>query len=76
MSVALPTRQAGLAARPRLGRPASADTELLVLKPLGGSEDEVTGLYLPLGGEQPKDAPLRATHGSRPWRLRHGAPAA
>ncbi len=34
----------------------SADPELLVLKPLGGSEDEVTGLYLPLGGEQPKDA--------------------
>ncbi len=32
-----------------------ADPELLLLKPLGGSEDEVTGLYLPLGGELPRD---------------------
>ncbi len=33
-----------------------ADPELLLLKPLGGSEDEITGLYLPLGGERPRDA--------------------
>ncbi|NML15450.1 helicase-related protein [Azohydromonas caseinilytica] len=34
----------------------SADPELLLLKPLGGAEDEVTGLFLPLGGELPRDA--------------------
>ncbi|WP_444633363.1 helicase-related protein [Cupriavidus oxalaticus] len=34
----------------------SGDSELLVLKPLGGSDDEITGLYLPLGGERPQDA--------------------
>jgi len=34
----------------------SDDEELLVLRPLGGSDDEITGLYLPLGGEQPSDA--------------------
>jgi superfamily II DNA or RNA helicase len=34
----------------------SGDPDLLVLKPLGGSDDEITGLYLPLGGEQPQDA--------------------
>ncbi|TAL92124.1 MAG: DEAD/DEAH box helicase [Paraburkholderia sp.] len=34
----------------------SDDDELLVLRPLGGSDDEITGLYLPLGGEQPSDA--------------------
>ena len=34
----------------------SDDDELLVLRPLGGSDDEVTGLYLPLGGDQPSDA--------------------
>lgn len=34
----------------------SGDPELLVLKPLGGSDDEITGLYLPLDGEQPQDA--------------------
>ncbi|MGD7293764.1 SNF2-related protein [Ralstonia pseudosolanacearum] len=34
----------------------SADPELLVLKPLGGSDDEITGIYLPLDGEQPRDA--------------------
>ncbi|MDS0862955.1 DEAD/DEAH box helicase, partial [Burkholderia pseudomultivorans] len=34
----------------------SDDPELLVLKPLGGSDDEIAGLYLPLGGEQPQDA--------------------
>ena len=34
----------------------SDDPELLVLKPLGGSDDEIAGLYLPLDGEQPQDA--------------------
>ncbi|AQT48631.1 helicase-related protein [Burkholderia cenocepacia] len=34
----------------------SEDSELLVLKPLGGSDDEIAGLYLPLDGEQPQDA--------------------
>lgn len=36
----------------------SADTDLLLLKPLGGTEDELTGVYLPLqaGDEQPKPA--------------------
>ena len=34
----------------------SDDEDLLVLRPLGGSDDEITGLYLPLGGEQPSDA--------------------
>lgn len=36
----------------------SADTDLLLLKPLGGTEDELTGVYLPLqaAGEQPKPA--------------------
>lgn len=36
----------------------SADTDLLLLKPLGGTEDEITGVYLPLQikDEQPKPA--------------------
>ncbi len=36
----------------------SADTDLLLLKPLGGTEDELTGVYLPLqaAGEQPLPA--------------------
>ena len=34
----------------------SDDDELLVLRPLGGSDDEITGLYLPLGGDQVSDA--------------------
>ncbi|MBL8395090.1 MAG: helicase, partial [Candidatus Accumulibacter sp.] len=56
MSVALqPGKLVSLRGRDWVVLP-SADPDLLVLKPLGGSEDEVTGLYLPLGGEQPKDA--------------------
>ncbi len=36
----------------------TADTDLLLLKPLGGTEDELTGVYLPLqaGDEQPEPA--------------------
>jgi SNF2-related domain len=36
----------------------SEHKDLLIIKPLGGSEDEVTGIYLPLGVEtdQPVDA--------------------
>ncbi|MBI3915847.1 MAG: DEAD/DEAH box helicase [Betaproteobacteria bacterium] len=36
----------------------SEDNDLLIVKPLGGSDDEITGIYLPLGVEsdQPADA--------------------
>jgi len=36
----------------------SDDPDLLVVKPLGGSEDEIAGIYLPLGieSDQPIDA--------------------
>ncbi len=36
----------------------SDDTDLLVVKPLGGSDDEIAGIYLPLGisSDKPKDA--------------------
>ncbi|MEO8409517.1 MAG: DEAD/DEAH box helicase, partial [Propionivibrio sp.] len=36
----------------------SDDKDLLVIKPLGGSDDEITGVYLPLGidGDVPVDA--------------------
>jgi superfamily II DNA or RNA helicase len=36
----------------------SDDVDLLVVKPLGGSEDEVAGIYLPLGiaADEPRDA--------------------
>ncbi len=36
----------------------SADNELLIVKPLGGSDEEITGIYLPLGieSDQPADA--------------------
>lgn len=34
----------------------SDEEDLLILRPLGGSDDEITGLYLPLGGDQPSDA--------------------
>ena len=36
----------------------SEDKDLLIVKPLGGSDDEITGIYLPLGVEtdQPVDA--------------------
>src|SRR3989441_10607767 len=36
----------------------SEDQDLLIVKPLGGSDDEITGIYLPLGVEtdQPVDA--------------------
>jgi hypothetical protein len=36
----------------------SEDRDLLVVKPLGGSEDEIAGIYLPLGvaSDQPVDA--------------------
>lgn len=56
MSIALqPGKLVSLRGRDWVVLP-SGDPELLVLKPLGGSEDEITGLYLPLGGEQPRDA--------------------
>lgn len=56
MSIALqPGKLVSLRGRDWVVLP-SADPELLVLKPLGGSEDEITGLYLPLGGDQPQDA--------------------
>ena len=29
----------------------SEDKDLLIVKPLGGSDDEITGIYLPLGVE-------------------------
>jgi hypothetical protein len=29
----------------------SEDKDLLLVKPLGGSEDEITGIYKPLAGE-------------------------
>ncbi len=36
----------------------SEDNDLLIIKPLGGSDDEITGVYLPLGieSDQPADA--------------------
>lgn len=36
----------------------SEDNDLLIVKPLGGSDDEITGIYLPLAiaGDQPTDA--------------------
>lgn len=36
----------------------SEDPDLLVVKPLGGSDDEITGIYLPLGiaSDRPEDA--------------------
>ncbi len=36
----------------------SEDNDLLIVKPLGGSDDEITGIYLPLGieSDQPADA--------------------
>jgi len=36
----------------------SDDSDLLVVKPLGGSDDEIAGIYLPLAikGDQPEDA--------------------
>ena len=36
----------------------SENTELLMIKPLGGSDEELTGIYLPLaeGADRPKDA--------------------
>jgi superfamily II DNA or RNA helicase len=36
----------------------SADEDLLIVKPLGGSDDEITGIYLPLAieGDRPVDA--------------------
>lgn len=37
----------------------SDDPDLLVVKPLGGSEDEIAGIYLPLG--IPSDIPTEAT---------------
>lgn len=56
MSVALqPGKLVALRGRDWVVLP-SADPELLILKPLGGSEDEITGLFLSLGGEQPEDA--------------------
>lgn len=56
MSVALqPGKLVALRGRDWVVLP-SGDPDLLVLKPLGGSDDEITGLYLPLGGEQPQDA--------------------
>lgn len=39
-------------------QPSEAPEELLVIKPLGGSEDETTGVYLPLGFED--DLPTKA----------------
>ena len=37
----------------------SDDPDLLVVKPLGGSDDEITGIYLPLG--IPSDKPVDAS---------------
>jgi superfamily II DNA or RNA helicase len=37
----------------------SDDEDLIVLRPLGGSDDEIAGVYLPLGGELPRDARFR-----------------
>ena len=36
----------------------SEDNNLLIIKPLGGSDEEITGIYLPLGieSDQPADA--------------------
>ncbi|BCT67581.1 hypothetical protein [Nitrosospira sp. NRS527] len=36
----------------------SEDRDLLIVKPLGGSDDEITGIYLPLAlkGDQASDA--------------------
>ncbi|ODU24642.1 MAG: helicase [Verrucomicrobia bacterium SCN 57-15] len=40
----------------------SDETELLLLKPLGGSEEEITGIYLPLGfkDDEPREAEFPA----------------
>jgi len=37
----------------------SDDTDLLVVKPLGGSDEEITGIYLPLGIESDKPVDAR-----------------
>jgi superfamily II DNA or RNA helicase len=37
----------------------SADPDLLIVKPLGGSEEEIAGIYLPLG--EPADQPVDAS---------------
>ncbi len=59
MTTSLTTRQTRLPARARLDRAPSDDPDLLVVKPLGGSDDEIAGIYLPLGVES--DQPVDAT---------------
>jgi len=58
MSVALqPGKLVSLRGRDWIVLP-SDDQNLLIVKPLGGSEDEIAGIYLPLGiaSDEPKDA--------------------
>ena len=52
----------------------SSDPDLLVVKPLGGSDEETTGIYLPLEipDDIPQDAPLRVSRRGRSWRHLHG----
>ena len=51
----------------------SADEEVLLVKPLGGPDDEVTGIYLPLA--TPPGPPLGTRSlQSPPSRLGHGSP--
>ena len=46
----------------------SDDTELLLLKPLGGSEEEITGVFLPLGfsEDEPHEAEFPQPQAGRP----------
>ena len=58
MSIALqPGKLVSLRGRDWIVLP-SEDPDLLVVKPLGGSEDEIAGIYLPLGvpADDPRDA--------------------
>ena len=51
--------------------------DLLVVKPLGGSDEEITGIYLPLGipDDIPQDARFPSPDHSGPRRHLDGAPA-
>ena len=62
MSISLrPGKLASLRGRDWVVLP-SDDPDLLVVKPLGGSDDETTGIYLPL--EIPEDIPKDARFAS------------
>ncbi len=49
--------------------PPSEDKDLLVVKPLGGSEEETVGVYLLFGiaADRPIDARFEPPTARRPW---------